>query len=51
VRGAAAALPLLPAMLRERRRLRALARVSVADAVPARPVRGPRAGGHPSQLR
>ena len=47
LRGAAAALPVMPAMLRERRSLRAGARVSIADAIPARPVRGPRAGGHP----
>jgi GT2 family glycosyltransferase len=44
--GAAAALPLLGMMLRERRRLRAAARVRVADVVPRRPIRGPRAGGH-----
>lgn len=46
-RGAAAALPLLPAMWRERRRLRRGAVVPIGDAVPARPIRGPRAGGHP----
>lgn len=45
--GLAAALPLLPAMLRERRALRRSAVVPIADAVPARPWRGPRAGGHP----
>jgi GT2 family glycosyltransferase len=45
--GAAAAFPLLPGMLRERRSLRAGARVAIAEAIPARPVRGPRAGGHP----
>ncbi|MFL5846832.1 MAG: glycosyltransferase family 2 protein [Solirubrobacteraceae bacterium] len=45
--GAAAALPLLPAMLRERRALRRGATVAVGEAVPARPWRGPRAGGHP----
>lgn len=44
--GAAAALPLLPAMLRERRTLRARARVPVEVAIPRRPLRGPRAGGH-----
>jgi GT2 family glycosyltransferase len=35
--GAAAALPLAPAMLRERRRLRRAARVPIEEAVPARP--------------
>ena len=40
------ALPLLPAFLRERRALRAAAVVAIEDAVPARPIRGPRAGGH-----
>jgi GT2 family glycosyltransferase len=43
------ALPLLPALLRERRLLRAGAVVSVEEAVPPRPIRGPRAGGHPSR--
>jgi hypothetical protein len=45
--GALAALPLLPAMLRQRRGLRRAAAVRVEDAVPARPWRGPAAGGHP----
>jgi hypothetical protein len=45
--GAAAALPLLPAMLRDRRRLRARAVVPVERVVPALPIRGPRAAGHP----
>jgi hypothetical protein len=45
--GALAALPLLPAMWRERRALRAAAEVPIEEAVPARPFRGPRAGGHP----
>jgi GT2 family glycosyltransferase len=45
--GAAAALPLLPAMWRERRALRRRSAVPVEDAVPPRPWRGPRAGGHP----
>src|SRR6185312_11951280 len=44
--GAVAALPLLPAMRRERRSLRRSAAVPVEVAVPARPIRGPRAGGH-----
>jgi GT2 family glycosyltransferase len=38
--GALAALPVLPAMLRERRALRASAKVNVEDAVPKRPIRG-----------
>jgi hypothetical protein len=46
--GAAAALPALPAALRERRALRRGAVVPVGVAVPARPIRGPRAGGHPA---
>jgi GT2 family glycosyltransferase len=44
--GLAAALPLLPAMLRERPGLRQGAPVSIEDAVPARPLRGRRALGH-----
>ena len=47
VRGALAAAPVLPAFLRERRALRERAAVAVEVAVPARPWRGPRAGGHP----
>jgi hypothetical protein len=47
--GVRMALPLLPAFLRERRALRAGASVSVEEAVPPRPIRGPRAGGHPSR--
>ena len=39
----AAALPLLPAILRERRALRASARVPLDEVVPARPIRGRRA--------
>lgn len=45
--GAAAALPLLPAMWRERRALREAAVVPIDEAVPSRPWRGPSAGGHP----
>ncbi|MFL5827674.1 MAG: glycosyltransferase family 2 protein [Thermoleophilaceae bacterium] len=48
LRGAAAALPLLPAMLRERRALRRAAGVTIDEAVPPQPIRGPRAEGHPS---
>jgi GT2 family glycosyltransferase len=47
--GARMALPLLPAFVRERRALRASAVVALDDAIPARPIRGPRAGGHPSR--
>jgi GT2 family glycosyltransferase len=50
LRGAAAALPLLPHALRERRRLRGQAAVPVELVIPARPIRGPRAGGHPAQI-
>ncbi len=45
------ALPLLPDALRARRELRAVAVVPIAEAIPSRPFRGPRAGGHPSLLR
>jgi hypothetical protein len=45
--GLAAALPLLPGVLRERRSLRRGAVVRIGEAVPSRPWRGPRAGGHP----
>jgi hypothetical protein len=47
LRGAAAALPALPAFLRERRALRASATVPIEEVVPPLPWRGPRAGGHP----
>jgi GT2 family glycosyltransferase len=50
VRAIAAALPLLPAALRARRALLADAPVAIGVAVPRRPFRGPRAGGHPSNL-
>jgi GT2 family glycosyltransferase len=50
LRGLAAAIPLLPEALRERRRLRTHARVPIAVVVPQRPFRGPRAGGHPAQM-
>jgi GT2 family glycosyltransferase len=46
LRGFAAALPLLPAFLRERRALPR--KRSVEDVVDARPWRGPAAGGHPA---
>jgi hypothetical protein len=47
LRGVAAAVPLLPAVIGERRALRAASVVPIAAAVPARPVRGAAAGGHP----
>ena len=47
--GVRAALPLLPAFARERRAVRARAAVPVERVVPARPIRGPAAGGHPSR--
>jgi GT2 family glycosyltransferase len=47
LRGLGMALPVLPAMLRERRSLRRRAVVPIEQAVPALPWRGPRAGGHP----
>jgi GT2 family glycosyltransferase len=46
----AAAVPLLPGLLRERRALRVGARVPIDVVIPARPFRGPQAGGHPSQI-
>ncbi|MGI8865015.1 MAG: glycosyltransferase family 2 protein [Solirubrobacteraceae bacterium] len=50
LRGALAAIPLLPHALRERRRLRREARVPIEIAVAPRPIRGPKAEGHPSRL-
>jgi GT2 family glycosyltransferase len=47
LRGLAAAVPALPSMLRSRRSVRRAAIVPISAAVPARPWRGPRAGGHP----
>jgi GT2 family glycosyltransferase len=51
LRASAAALPLLPAMLRDRRALRASARVSIDAVIASRPIRGPQAGGHRSQCK
>ncbi len=45
LRATAAAFPLLPAMARERRRLRSSAAVPIEEAVPARPYRGRAAAG------
>jgi GT2 family glycosyltransferase len=50
LRALAAALPMLPSALRARRALLGAAQVSLEDAVPPRPFRGPRAGGHPAQI-
>jgi GT2 family glycosyltransferase len=50
LRALASAAPLVPYALRARRALRRSARVPIEIAVPARPVRGPRAGGHRSSL-
>jgi GT2 family glycosyltransferase len=50
LRASAAALPLLPAVLRERRSLLRAARVPMHEAVPKVPIRGPSAGGHPAQV-
>jgi GT2 family glycosyltransferase len=47
LRGAAAALPMLPEMLKERRRLKRTAKLPIEEVVPMRPIRGPQAGGHP----
>jgi GT2 family glycosyltransferase len=51
LRGLAAAVPMLPAALRTRRRLRLRghAVVPIEVAVPRQPIRGPRAEGHPSR--
>ena len=49
--GVRMALAPLPAFVRERRALRAAAVVAIGAAVPARPIRGPRALGHPSRRR
>jgi GT2 family glycosyltransferase len=50
LRGALAALPMLPHALHERRRLRAGADALIEEIVPARPFRGPVAGGHPQRI-
>ena len=47
--GVRTALPLLPAFARERGAVRAGRRCRSSGVVPARPIRGPRAGGHPSR--
>jgi GT2 family glycosyltransferase len=50
IRALAAALPLLPGVMTDRRMLLARARVPIEVVVAARPIRGPRAGGHPAQM-
>jgi GT2 family glycosyltransferase len=50
LRGVAAAIPRLRAAIAERRQLRAGAVVPIETVVPARPFRGPSAGGHPAQI-
>ncbi len=50
LRALAAALPLLPGALRDRRHLASAARVPIESVVPARPFRGRQAGGHRSQI-
>jgi GT2 family glycosyltransferase len=47
LRGLAAAVPMLPAAVSDRRARTGAGPVSIQQAVPARPFRGPRAGGHP----
>ena len=49
LRGLAAAVPRLPAALRARREVRPRAAVAIEAAVPAQPIRGPNALGHPSR--
>jgi hypothetical protein len=49
VRGMGQGLRMLPAAVRSRDTLLAEARVDIARAVPARPIRGPRAEGHRSR--
>jgi GT2 family glycosyltransferase len=49
LRGLRAAIPMLPGALAARRTLQSRARVPIEVAVPPRPIRGPRAGGHPAQ--
>ncbi|MGH2872028.1 MAG: glycosyltransferase family 2 protein [Solirubrobacteraceae bacterium] len=50
MRALSSAAGLLPQALRQRRQLRAQAMIPIAEAVPARPFRGPRAGGHPAEI-
>ncbi|MGH2866691.1 MAG: glycosyltransferase family 2 protein [Solirubrobacteraceae bacterium] len=50
VRGLVAAVPMLPAAFSARRMAPAHSPSAIASAIPKRPFRGPRAGGHPAQL-
>jgi hypothetical protein len=50
LRALLSAAPMLRGAWRERRTLAASARVPIDQAVPPRPFRGPRAGGHPAQI-
>ncbi len=50
LRGALAALRMLPVVLRDRRQLLESARVPIEMVVTSRPIRGPKAGGHPAQI-
>jgi GT2 family glycosyltransferase len=49
-RATLAVLPLLQGVLRERRRQRRESALAIEEVVPARPIRGSRAGGHPAQI-
>jgi GT2 family glycosyltransferase len=51
VRGLLRAVPLLAPALRARRALRRSSAIPIEEVVPARPFRGPRAGGHPAGRR
>jgi GT2 family glycosyltransferase len=48
-RGALQSVRMLPGALRSRRAFVRSPQISIQEAVPARPIRGPRAGGHPSR--
>jgi GT2 family glycosyltransferase len=50
LRGLVAGLRMLPLVRRDRGQLRESAQVPIEVAVPAAPIRGPRAGGHPAQI-
>jgi GT2 family glycosyltransferase len=50
LRGLTAAVPMLPGALRARRALRRRALIPIEVAIPPRPIRGPRAGGHTAQV-
>lgn len=50
LRGAVAAAVLMPHALAERRAIRRGARLPIGAVIPSRPIRGPRAGGHPATI-